>query len=148
MEVTELESCKLLHDGDYDGAMYLRPLGLPEDRGIVVTRAMLEYALRNLLSDALTVVLRGPKESEHDRHDPILEPGAGALKAGPWVDGEVEAKREDIETIVMRYRTSRIAQFASNLQLPDLPFDELLRDLDAIECELEAITGHVPTSRG
>lgn len=141
MKVTELDTCKLLHDGDFDGCMYLRPLGMPEDRGIVVTRESLEYALRN--SHTATIVLRGPKESEHDRHDVVHEPGYGALKPGPWTDGEVEVNRKDIETFVMWYRTTKIAELANSLSLPDLPFDELLRDLDRIQCELEAIGQHV-----
>jgi hypothetical protein len=137
MKVTQLDSCKLLHDGDFDGCMYLRPQGIPEDRGIVVTRETLEYALRN--THEAVIVLRGPKESEHDRHDVIREPGYGALRPGPWTDGEVEVKREDIETFVMWYRTNKIAELANDLDLPKVPFDEVLRDLDAMVSKLEAM---------
>lgn len=137
MRVTGLESCSLVHDGDFDGCMYLRPAGLPEDRGIVVTRELLEYTLRN--THEATIVLRGPKESEHDRHDVTQEPGYGALKPGPWVDGEVEVNRQDIEKFVVWYRTTKIAELANEMDLPRMLFDEVLRDLDAMVSNLESM---------
>lgn len=145
MHATTLSSCRLFHDGDFDGCMYLTvPAGSQEAyRGIVVTRTMLERALA--ADTAPVIALTGPNGDLHDRHA-VTQPTYAELAPGDWTTLTVHADRADIERFVLWHRVRQIADAADAFGAPGEghTFAESLARLDAIVAQFKALTQPAP----
>jgi hypothetical protein len=137
MRSTILGSCTLFHDGDFDGCMLLRA-STPEgkQKRIIVTRVMLELEL-NAQRDKEVIDLTAPCAETYDRQEVTHESDYNLHKAGNWKEFTVQAQRVDIERLVILYRTMKIQELATRVDVPDQPLTQTLVTLDTMIGQLE-----------
>ena len=131
MHSTFLSSCTLIHDGDFEGCMYIREDG--EDKKFIITTPKSLEAALLAQPESTLITLEGPDRDLYDRFEVSQPPEYNTLAEGPWTTLTITVDREDLEYLILSRRTQKLQSLLEDLDVSTTGkrFAEVLEKLDS-----------------